>query len=124
MNKQDLDRTLSYLQQLLAISSPTGCTDDAADFLMNALSELGYSPVRTRKGAVQVRLGGEGTEGLMLAAHVDTLGGMVRSVKSNGRLRVSPIGGLPAVSAVTETVVLHTRDGRDVAIFDGGEWVL
>ena len=35
MNKQDLDRTLSYLQQLLAISSPTGCTDDAADCSAN-----------------------------------------------------------------------------------------
>lgn len=116
MQQQDLERTLQYARELLAIHSPSGCTAAAADYLMEQLQKMGYEPVKTNKGAVQVYLGGKGEGALMLASHVDTLGAMVRSVKANGRLRLAPIGGLNASNTETENVIVHTRDGRE---FDG-----
>ena len=38
--------------KLLSIDSPTGYTDDAADFVCTELQSLGYQPVKTKKGGV------------------------------------------------------------------------
>ena len=63
---------------LLAIDSPTGFTAAAADWVEKAFASLGFAVSRTRKGGVLVDLGGEDDKnGLMLAAHADTLGAMV-----------------------------------------------
>ncbi len=44
--------------------------------------------------------------------HVDTLGAMVRSVKANGRLRPTTLGGHQWSTADGENCTIHTRDGR------------
>ena len=102
---------LQYMQTLLSIPSPTGFTRQATDYVMDTLFFLGFSPRRTRKGAVLCELGGEG-HGLLLSAHVDTLGAMVRSIKPNGRIRYTHIGGWQDATVETENCLLHTRDGR------------
>lgn len=104
----DLDYCLSELKALLAIDSPSGFTDRAADHLMQALESLGYRPEKTRKGGVLCCLGGEG-DGLLLMAHVDTLGGIVSSIKPNGRLQISPVGGLRAENCEAENCRIYSR---------------
>ena len=101
---------VEQLRKLCAIDSPSGFTERAADYLMEELARLGYAPEKTRKGGVTVCLGGEG-EGLLLMAHVDTLGAVVQSIKSNGRLLLSPIGGLRAENCEAENCVIYTRFG-------------
>ena len=97
--------------QLLAIDSPTGFTKNATDYLLETLTNLNFSPIRNRKGSVCCQIGGEGKP-LVLAAHVDTLGLMVSTIKSNGRLRFTRLGG-PSLSAVeTENVTVITREGK------------
>ena len=96
--------------KLLAIDSPSGYTDDAVDFVLTELRALGYSPVKTRKGGVLVDLGGADAEdGVLLETHLDTLGGMVAGIKSNGRLRVTNIGGMNANNAEAENVRVVTK---------------
>ena len=102
---------LEYMRKLLSIPSPTGFTRAATDYLLETLTGLGFSPVRTRKGAVICELGGE-NRGILLSAHVDTLGAMVRSVKANGRIRYTHIGGWQDATVETENCLIHTRDGR------------
>lgn len=104
----DLDYCLSELKALLSIDSPSGFTDKAADYLMQALETLGYHPEKTRKGGVLCCLGGEG-DGLLLMAHVDTLGGIVSTIKPNGRLQISPIGGLRAENCEAENCRVYSR---------------
>lgn len=53
---------------------------------------------------------------MLLEAHTDTLGGMVAEVKSNGRLRITPLGGMNACNAETENVRIYTRSGK---IYEG-----
>ena len=99
--------------QLLAIDSPTGFTGNAATWVKNAFENLGFAATITTKGGVLVDLGGEDTEnGLLLAAHTDTLGGMVAEVKGNGRLRITSLGGMNANNAEAENVRLYTRCGK------------
>ena len=99
------------LYTLTSIPSPSSFTTKVTDYLLSELSSLGYSPERSNKGNVFVTLGGSGTP-LVLAAHVDTLGAMVRSIKENGRLRPTTIGGHQWSTADGENCTIHTRDGR------------
>ncbi len=97
---------------LLSIDSPTGFTDKAAAWVKAQFSEMGYSAEFTEKGGVLIHLGGSGNNGLMLAAHADTLGGMVAEIKGNSRLRLSPLGGMNANNAEAENVRVYTRSGN------------
>ena len=78
---------------------------------------MGFDARTTNKGGVLVDLGGADSEnGLMLAAHVDTLGAMVASVKGNGRLKVTALGGMNANNGEAENVRVYTRNGK---IYEG-----
>ena len=112
MNNELKNYMLENLQQLMAVPSPTGYTEKVQQHLMDLLTQLGFKPYRLHKGGVICCLGGEG-DALMLAAHVDTLGAVVKTIKPNGALQVSAVGGLNANNVETETVKVITRfDGE------------
>lgn len=99
--------------ELLAIDSPTGFTDKAAAWVKSAFEKLGYPAQLTTKGGVLIDLGGADKEnGLLLAAHADTLGGMVAEIKADGRLRITPLGGMNANNAEAENLRVYTRGGK------------
>ncbi|MCR5515181.1 MAG: M42 family metallopeptidase [Lachnospira sp.] len=100
--------------ELLNINSPTGYTEDAANYCLEEFRKLGFEAKLTNKGGVLVNIGGNDKEnGLLLEAHTDTLGGMVSSIKSSGRLVVTPLGGMNANNAETENVTVITKfDGE------------
>ena len=98
---------------LLAIDSPTGFTAKAAQWAKEAFEKLGFSAAITEKGGVLVDLGGEDAkDGLLLAAHTDTLGAMVAQVKGNGRLRLTALGGMSPNNGEAENVRVYTREGK------------
>lgn len=105
------DYILEQLSTLTSIPSPTGYTQKVTDHVMGKLRDLGYQPERSNKGNVTVTLGGEGNP-LVLSAHLDTLGAMVREIKDNGRLRPTTIGGHQWDTCDGENCTVHTRDGR------------
>lgn len=102
---------IDELKNLTAIPSPTGYTKHVTEYVYNQLLSLGYQPEVSNKGNVSVVLGGEGNP-LVLAAHLDTLGAMVRKVKENGRLRPTTIGGHNWDTCDGENCTVHTRDGK------------
>lgn len=100
---------------LLAIDSPSGFTDRAAEWAMQSFQALGFSAWRTVKGGVMADLGGsDDADALLLEAHTDTLGAMVAEIKSTGRLRVTPLGGMNPNNAEAENVRVYTRGGQVV----------
>ncbi|MDY3930400.1 MAG: M42 family metallopeptidase [Erysipelotrichaceae bacterium] len=107
----DLNYITQQLCALTAIPSPSGFTARAAEYVRKTLAEMGYMPIITRKGNVECVLGGENNP-LVLAAHVDTLGAMVRAIKDNGRLRPTTIGGHQWRTADGENCMVFTRSGR------------
>ncbi len=109
---KNMEYIASQLQALTAIPSPTGYTERVTAYLSETLVHMGYEPMLTRKGNVAVTLGGEGHP-LLLSAHVDTLGAMVRSIKENGRLRPTTIGGHQWSTADGENCTVITRDGKE-----------
>lgn len=90
---------LTYLRQilleLLEIPSPTGRTDHVQQYVGERLDQLGVPFMVTRRGAIVAELGG-GDLGAppsrAVAVHTDTIGVMIRRLKSNGRLELKEIG--------------------------------
>ena len=116
ITKQYANYAWEQTAKLLSIDSPTGFTDKAAAWVQAQFNAMGYTASLTEKGGVLVHLGGNGKDGLMLAAHTDTLGALVAEIKGNGRLRLSPLGGMNANNAEAENVRVYTRSG---SIIDG-----
>ena len=107
---------LDFLTKLLNTPSPTGFAEPAVVFTEQALQAFPALKLsRTRKGALIATWRGDLDEGpRALTAHVDTLGGMVKEIKSNGRLKLSKIGGFPWNSIEGEGCNVFTRSGRQV----------
>ena len=102
---------------LLSIDSPSGFTAKAAQWVKEAFEALGFPAVITQKGGVIADLGGEDSEnGVLLAAHTDTLGAMVAQIKGSGRLKMTGLGGMNPNNAETENVRVYTRSG---AVIEG-----
>ena len=109
-----MDYVLDQTKKILSIDSPTGYTGEAADYVMGAYEKLGYHPVKTVKGGVLVDIGGtQEQDAILMEAHIDTLGAMVREIKGNGRLKLSPLGGLNPNNVEAENCRIITRfDGK------------
>lgn len=112
----DTQYMLDVLVALLNTPSPTGFTERAI-----ALSEGYFSAFpalqlrRTRKGALAVIWPGAASDAPRgLTAHVDTLGAMVKDIKSSGRLKLTKIGGFAWNTVEGEGLTVFTRSGAQV----------
>jgi len=118
MNLPPVDQSyfLNILNNLLNIPSPTGFTHKAIDYTEEVFKELAgsmeLSTRKTRKGALVVKLAGEDNDSpRALTAHVDTLGAMVKEIKSNGRLKMTKIGGFAWNTVEGEGCTVYVRNG-------------
>ncbi len=108
--KKYMEYAVEKAVELLGIDSPTGYTAEAADAVQKSFADLGFEAKKTVKGSVMIDLGGKNADdALLLEVHLDTLGGMVTEIKSNGRLRITNIGGLNGQSAETENCRIVTK---------------
>ena len=110
IDQKHVDFAVEKTMELLAIDSPTGYTEQAAKACLDEFLALGFDAHLTAKGGVVADLGGENEQdALWVEAHIDTLGGMVSEIKSNGRLRISPLGGLRAENTEAENCRVITK---------------
>lgn len=109
----DTKRMIDFLTGLLNIPSPTGFHELAINYCDRAFSELPVALSRTRKGALIATWDGATVENSRgLTAHIDTLGAMVSKIKSNGRLKLTQIGGWSWGSVEGEGITIFTRSGN------------
>ncbi len=111
MNPFDQAYCLSALQTLIGIDSTTGQYEEIQRTVSRMAEDMGFVCSPLRKGGVVVDLGGEG-EPLVVTAHLDDIGLMVRHVNADGTLNVCPVGGLYPFYCVTENVRVYSRGGR------------
>lgn len=102
----------TYLKELMAIPSPTGYHGEVMTYIKTELSRLGIAYKETNKGAVLATLPGKEPQGRLFSAHVDTLGGMVKSVKSKGTLEFTLIGGYMYNTLESENCEVRTGTGK------------
>lgn len=114
----DTDYLKRTLLELLAIPSPSGLTDEIVHYLGNQLDTIGIPYQLTRRGTIRAILNRtlperrKSSPACAIVAHLDTLGAMVREIKSNGRLALMPIGTWSSRWAEGGRVTLFTEERR------------
>lgn len=112
MHNNDLLK--KYIKDTLSIPSPTGYTKDICNYVKNELKNLGVDYKESNKGAIVATIKGkDDSYSTTFSAHIDTLGAMVKELKSNGRLSVAQIGGYMMNTIEGENCLIHTRNKKE-----------
>lgn len=108
---------LNYIKkvipELMAIDSPSGFTHNAMNYLKQEIEALGYAVSQNPKGNLYVKVNGsDDTNVIAYSAHCDTLGLMVRSIKDNGTLAITKVGGPLMATLDGEYCKVYTRNNK------------
>lgn len=107
------DYILQVAMDLLQIDSPSGFTLEAMKYVSTQLDSLGYTYSFNNKGGMIIPLTGKDTSYTIgVTAHVDTLGLMIRSIKKDGTLLLTAVGGPIVPTLDGEYCRIYTRDNR------------
>jgi len=107
---------VEFLTGLLNKPSPTGFSEMGMDYVRQALASFPELDLMlTHKGALLATQSGQRQdEPRALTAHVDTLGAMVKEIKSNGRLKLTQIGGYSWNAIEGEGCTVYTHTGNQL----------
>lgn len=106
------DYMLKILKDIMAIDSPSGYTREVISYCQKEAQNLGFRCEKTQKGNLEIFVDGEDDYTVGFCAHVDTLGMMVRSIKSNGTLAVTNVGGPIVPTLDGEYCRILTRNNK------------
>ena len=110
INQQYVYQTI---HEIMAIDSPSGFCQTIIKHIEKYITNLGYQLTQTNKGNAIISMEGQDTsKTVAIAAHVDTLGLMVRSIKANGRLAITTVGGPNLATLDSENVRIYTREQK------------
>ena len=102
---------VSVLEEILKINSPTGYTEDVISHIEELFSGHDSLIIRkTNKGSMLISFSEEPR--LVITGHVDTLGAMVKEVKSDGTLEITMLGSYPLNSFEGEYLTIRNSKGR------------
>ncbi|HBZ99616.1 MAG TPA: osmoprotectant NAGGN system M42 family peptidase, partial [Pseudomonas sp.] len=108
----DLNYMQRVLLEMLAIPSPTGFTDTIVRYVAERLTELGIPFELTRRGTIRATLKGRRySPDRAVAAHLDTIGAIVREIHDTGRLGLAPVGCWSSRFAEGSRVSVFTDTG-------------
>lgn len=109
----DTDYLLQCFRKLVDTPSPVGCYRFLNPLLEELAASFGYQLTYDRRGTPYLTIEGmDNRKTVMVGAHSDTIGLMVRRIDPDGMIRVRNLGGINFSSIEGETVTIHTRDGR------------
>lgn len=115
--KVDMQYVVNFLVDLVNIPSPSGNTERVIQYIETTATQLGLEHRRNNKGGLLIKVAGkDDSKHRVLTAHVDTLGAMVKEIKSNGRLKLNLIGGFYFNAIEGEHCQIETAEGK---IFTG-----
>ena len=93
--------------------SPVGYYVKLNPVLERYAARLGHTVTYDNKSTAYITLEGlDNSKTVLVGAHADTIGMVVRRIDRDGMIRVRQLGGVNYNSLEGETVTVHTRDGR------------
>lgn len=102
---------IETLECILKINSPTGYTIEIINFIEELFKyEKKLFLKKTNKGSLIVSF--DDKPELIISGHIDTLGAMVKEVKSNGTLEITELGSYPLNSFEGEYVTVRNSKGK------------
>ena len=109
----DLDLFKKISEEVFLCDSPTGYTNGIIKVIEKYIKQYGYDYKILNNGALEVFIKGNDSSKLVAtSAHCDTLGLMVRSIKGNGKLALTCLGGPVTPTLDGEYCTIYTRDNK------------
>lgn len=109
----DMPYLLDCFKKIVDTPSPVGYYTLLNPVLEELAASFNTEITYDRRGTPYIVLDGEdNSKTVMIGAHSDTVGLVVRRVDANGMLRVRQLGGINYHSLEGETVTVHTRSGK------------
>lgn len=106
---------LDRVRELMLIPGLSGYEGRVRRYLRTALEELGIASETDRLGNLIASMRGLGdAPSVMLFAHMDQLGFVVRKIETNGLIRIERLGGVPEKALPSQQVLICIENGRDV----------
>lgn len=105
---------LGTLKQLVECDSPVGYYPEIHKLMGELVAQWGYELYVDRKATAYVRVPGKDSKRVLVCAHLDTIGLIVRGINDDGTLRVRMLGGINYANIEGETCYIHTRSGKTV----------
>jgi len=104
---------LEVLVKILNVPSPSGDTNKGIQICKEEFEKLGIKSEITTKGALKATIAGTKKENKIIAAHIDTLGAMVKEITPNGYIKMTQIGGFSWNSVDGEYCTISTIEGKE-----------
>ncbi len=109
------DRLRETLIALMSLPGLSGHEDRVRREIRRRIEALGLDARADRLGnLIATREGDPGAPSVMLFAHMDQLGFVVRKVEADGRIRLQRVGGVPERALASQAVLLCVAPGRDL----------
>ncbi len=116
LSAQRPDATLQLLQRLSDAPGPPGAEDAVRKIMVEQMKPLATAPIRyDGMGSVIAQVGASGPR-IMIDAHMDELGGMVRRIAPNGQLTMQMLGGWLDQALVDQRWTILGSKGPVVAV--------
>lgn len=108
-------RLRSLLGDLMLIPGLSGYEGRVRAYLKREMTALGLKTTTDGLGNLIATIGGaKDAPSVMLFAHMDQLGLIVRKIEANGLVRVERLGGVPERALPSQEVLFCVGEGRDV----------
>jgi len=109
------DRLKAWTKALMMIPGLSGHEGNVRRYLKGELHAMGLATRTDRLGNLIATLAGEDAlPSVMVIAHMDQLGLIVRKIEAGGLIRVERVGGVPEKALPAQEVVLSVGHGRTV----------
>ena len=106
---------MELMRELCLASGISGHEDEVANIIERELKDVADSIERDIMGnIIATKKGSKKAPKIMLAAHMDEIGFLVRFIDDNGFIKFSKIGGIVDSILVNLTVTIHSSVGEDV----------
>ena len=107
------NRLSTFTKELMLIPGLSGYETRVRNRLRFEMETLGFKTSTDRLGNLIVTLEGNGPS-VMLFAHMDQLGFVVRKIEANGFLRLERLGGVPERALASQEMLICVGEGEDV----------
>ena len=106
---------MELMRELCLASGVSGSEDEVANIFERELKDVADTIERDNMGSIiATKKGSKKAPKIMLAAHMDEIGFLVRFIDDNGFIKFSKIGGIVDSILVNLTVTIHSSVGEDV----------
>ena len=107
------ERLKKDLIQLMNLPGPSGYEDRVRNYLKNELKSIKAETQTDTLGNLVMSFPGDGPS-VMLFAHMDQLGLIVRKIEDDGFLLVERLGGVAEKALPSQAVLVLVAEGKDV----------